>query len=250
MFNKVIAVVILSILLTGCAPTDAQIQEAIAKTQAAMPTATYQPIVRPTKVPTQVPTKTPKPTATVKPTEVVYPPMDFTGSGDDIVTFPTNLVGEFAVLEITYESGGNFIVWLYNSNNEKEDLIVNVIGHYKGRVMINAEDDASGAMLQVESNGPWTIRWIYLKDFDNQHFAYVPGSYSGTGDDVVLISGTTSTATITHNGSGNFAVWAYSTSGRDLLVNEIGNYSGKQILPSELVIITVSADGNWEFIFE
>ena len=53
-----------------------------------------------------------------------------------------------------------------------------------------------------------------------------------------------SQATIRHGGSSNFVVSAWGSSW-DLLVNEIGNYSGTVRVPAGTVIFEVQADGNW-----
>jgi len=50
-----------------------------------------------------------------------------------------------------------------------------------------------------------------------------------------------------HAGKGNFAVVSYADAGRDLLVNEIGTYSGNVLIPAGLVLLAVSADGKWSF---
>ena len=51
------------LLLTSCGPSQAQIEQAIAETQAAMPTETPTP--EPTRTPTLRPTKTTSPTSTI-----------------------------------------------------------------------------------------------------------------------------------------------------------------------------------------
>lgn len=51
---------------------------------------------------------------------------------------------------------------------------------------------------------------------------------------------------LTHNGQGNFAVWAYSGDERDLLVNTIGAYKGTTLLVADgPVILDLTADGSW-----
>ena len=56
------------------------------------------------------------------------------------------------------------------------------------------------------------------------------GTWTGKGDDLVAIqSGAFAgldSVKITNSGQSNFVVWAYEDT-RDLLVNEIGNYSGE-----------------------
>ncbi|WP_084963093.1 hypothetical protein [Thermoactinospora rubra] len=53
--------------------------------------------------------------------------------------------------------------------------------------------------------------------------------------------------TLRHSGEGNFIVWALDNRGRylRLLVNEIGDYRGRVILPAGTRYATVTADGAW-----
>ena len=46
-------------------------------------------------------------------------------------------------------------------------------------------------------------------------------------------------------GTANFVVIVYGASGRDLLVNEIGAYSGSVIVRGDAMILEIKADGNW-----
>jgi hypothetical protein len=50
---------------------------------------------------------------------------------------------------------------------------------------------------------------------------------------------------ITHNGNSNFAVWSFGEAGQDLLVNEIGSYSGEVLWPSGTLLVEITADGKW-----
>jgi hypothetical protein len=54
--------------------------------------------------------------------------------------------------------------------------------------------------------------------------------------------------TFTHSGSSNFAVWAVDGSGKqiDLLVNEIGPYSGTVLMPLATRYLSVdAANASW-----
>ncbi len=53
-----------------------------------------------------------------------------------------------------------------------------------------------------------------------------------------------SPVTHTHEGKSSFTAWAYGDS-LDLLVNDIGVYSGETLLPSGTVVLAVRADGPW-----
>lgn len=64
-------------------------------------------------------------------------------------------------------------------------------------------------------------------------------------DAVLLYDGGPATWTITHDGSSNIAVIAYGGMFPDLLVNEIGAYSGTVPASAGPSVVTVRADGSW-----
>jgi hypothetical protein len=77
--------------------------------------------------------------------------------------------------------------------------------------------------------------------------------YSGTGDDIIDLSGLPETPlllTLSHQGNGNFIIQAYDADNnlKDLIVNTIGDYQGRRALnlfgetPARL---SVKADGPW-----
>jgi hypothetical protein len=79
-----------------------------------------------------------------------------------------------------------------------------------------------------------------------------PEQYSGAGASVVTLSATDPRIlTISHNGGSNFVVYSVDAQGQDidLLVNEIGSYSG--VLPlnfmdgAEAAALKIEADGQW-----
>lgn len=82
--------------------------------------------------------------------------------------------------------------------------------------------------------------------------------FSGTGDTVVEVDfhDDPRIASLSHNGSSNFAVWALDSEGgnSDLLVNEIGSYDGRVLYNGsdreEMAALEVSADGAWEITLE
>jgi hypothetical protein len=85
-----------------------------------------------------------------------------------------------------------------------------------------------------------------------QTFALASDVYSGSGDQIIDLKSTKKTLIVklTHLGSSNFAVWAKDKNAEniDLLVNEVGNYSGNTLVypnGQTLRFLEVTADGNW-----
>ena len=82
--------------------------------------------------------------------------------------------------------------------------------------------------------------------------AVEPQSFSGSGAEVVMLEPLGDDvffATVTHQGSGNIALWSVDENGQDLdlLVNDIGNYQGQVALnfSEDPTAIRVEADGDW-----
>jgi hypothetical protein len=80
-------------------------------------------------------------------------------------------------------------------------------------------------------------------------------TYSGRGAKVVKLSLSADyvhIATITHQGSGNFAIWSVDAGGEDLdlIVNEIGKYSGVRPLDfsDDPTALKIEANGSWRIV--
>lgn len=145
-----------------------------------------------------------------------------------------------AILNVTSSDGcGHFSVTSYK-DGEYEDLLVNTVDKYTGTVLV----EGSGTYdLEINCSGSWTITSSGLTINDKT-------SFSGTGDSVTgLTSHCGGSWKITHTGSHNFAVIEHGINYGylDLLVNEIGNYSGIVMAPEkdDAVFFEVKADGSW-----
>ena len=81
----------------------------------------------------------------------------------------------------------------------------------------------------------------------SQHETVFP---SGTGSDVLRLTAPSKAPhrlTLRHSGEYNFIVWALDNRGhyRGLLVNKIGSYKGRVVLPAGTRYVTITADGAW-----
>jgi hypothetical protein len=168
----------------------------------------------------------------------------YTGRGAKVIklTLPEDYVH---VATITHRGSSNFIVKSIDSDGSDIDLIVNEIGRYTGTHLLDITD-TQGALsaIQVEADGAWSIVVKVL-----QKAKPFTGSASGKGSDVLLAPAGTigglATASVTHKGSSNFIVKTYAEDEGDLLVNEIGNYTGQIILADGTLVIEIIADGTW-----
>ncbi len=167
-----------------------------------------------------------------------------TGSGDDIVELSVP-GSEPAIVELDHSGSRNFSVITYTASGQRIDLLANDIGVYNGRHGINFIDGESVGELEVSADGAWSAIVTPLRNAES-----ITTTYQGSGDDVILFAGSGSRMTLTHEGESNFAVIGWSESGRDLLVNEIGLYSGTVRLDSGTILFTVTADGAWSMTVE
>ncbi|MBA2311661.1 MAG: hypothetical protein H0V97_02550, partial [Actinobacteria bacterium] len=149
-----------------------------------------------------------------------------------------------AIAEISHSGGANFAVWAVDGAGQQTDLLVNTIGNYTGTVLFDESASSHTDAFDVEADGTWTITIKPVTEAFEWDGSEV---LTGSGDDVAVLdpapSGLKST-TLTHSGSGNFAIWAYGPS-TDLLVNEIGNFSGEVLLAEGTFLFEITADGPW-----
>jgi hypothetical protein len=175
-----------------------------------------------------------------------FDPIRLAGRGDKVARFEKP-DGEPSIADIRYSGQGNFAVWTIAADGSSNDLEVNVIGEYEGTVLFDAYDSESTVALRIEATGRWRVD---IKPVALARRWQTTDELEGRGDDVVIledgIEGFAST-TIRHRGRSNFAVWAYTSEGADLLVNEIGRYEGEVLLPDGTLLLEVSADGPWSF---
>lgn len=209
-----------------------------------IPQDTSTPAPTNTKTPIPSPTNTPIPTRTPSPTPAPEPIM-FQGSGDDVVDLSviwSDSWGDTAFLHIigptVYD---NFIVYSYDMSGNKDELLVNTIGSYDGYLLLLSPI----GRLSIEAGGAWSVEALPLIP-QNSHLIGIPGTYSGHDDDVVVLIGSPDLAIFDAPEYDNFIVYVLTSTGeKDLLVNEIGPYTGTKILPNNAFMLEVFASGDW-----
>jgi len=203
-----------------------------------VPTATTPAVLAaaPTAAPTAVPT-VPQPTTVPGPA-----PAEFSGAGDSIVniTKPGG-ANQKAIAIITHQGSSNFSVWSLDKAMEHNDLLVNEIGNYSGTVLFDHMFGKASTAMEISADGPWTIRIASIKQatlWDGS------APIQGTGDNVLYYVGKSGAATITNSGDSNFSVWGFGAR-TDLLVNEIGSYTGTVRWMGGPSVYEISSSGNW-----
>jgi hypothetical protein len=163
------------------------------------------------------------------------------GRGDDVVELDIPAVA--VMVELSHAGTSNFVVWSLDVGFDNVDLLVNTIGHYDGTRPMQWDSDDMITGLEISADGDWTYQIRPLLQEPQQSCPM-----NGSSDAVILLTDfddTGGAADLTHDGDANFAVWAWGTSGTDLLVNEIGAYEGTVRVSAGLFAWDITANGNW-----
>ncbi len=192
----------------------------VAPTRTPQPTNTPKPTLTP--MPTR-PTNTPAPTKTPLPTMA---PIVLTGSGDSVVDVSKGK--DPCIVHITGNASSRFFaVKNLDATGGLIDLLVNTTDPYEGWRPLDWRVGETTTMFEVSATGSWTIEVLPLL---SAHTCQIPGTCTGTGDDVVLLIGSGTKAAIKGNASGRFfAIIGYANSS-DLLVNTTDPYEGTVLL--------------------
>jgi hypothetical protein len=163
-----------------------------------------------------------------------FPTQSYSGSGDNvqavdlsqpaIVTFACPGCSENTTLE----------------SNGPDSLIVNEIGAYSGSHLINTSGGALTTKFTIGADAAWTLTVSDLATA--QTFA---GAATGSGDQVIKMTGTFSDVALHNDGADNFVVESYGNGDWDPLVaNEIGAYAGTVPMTGP-AYVDVESSGNW-----
>lgn len=205
--------------------------------------AKEEPAESPADTPTpEPPTVAPEPTPTQGPPPT---PVALSGSGDSVVDISAS--GPMIAKIKGNDETGFFAVTALDSANEPLDLLVNTTAAYQGVRPLNL-DDKQTAKFEIKASGPWSIELLPL---ESAEVLAVPGEYSGSGDQVLILGGPPGTATITGNeDKGFFAVMGHGSLFPDLLVNTTDAYSGQSIVDKDVTTLIIQAPGPWSIKME
>ena len=164
------------------------------------------------------------------------PPVKLNGNGQT-ATNPITLPSSFSKATFQHSGKSNFAVWMY-AGNEK-DLLINEIGAYNGSVLVISTDKVS---FDIDADSSWNVTIEGIRKTSS-------ATFSGKGDNVsgFFTPPKQGSWQISHSGDSNFAVWYHCFGGSDLIVNEIGNFSGSTIISFDNgpCLWEVTADGSW-----
>jgi Protein of unknown function (DUF2510) len=191
---------------------------------------------------TPTPTATPTPTPTPTPTAVAAAPKVFTytGHGSKLLKIAKSGDGPVLVTISGHGSSSNFTVESLDSSLQMNDLLVNVIGSYSGTRLMDVNDGEVTARLKIDYPGTWKVVVHAISTAP-----VLTTTAAGKGDAVFIYLGSAQGIAFTNKGGdSNFVVTSYGDSG-DLLVNEIGNYSGEVAIGDGPELIEIQSEGRW-----
>jgi hypothetical protein len=136
---------------------------------------------------------------------------------------------------------GNFVIETLDSKNKETGLLVNVIGAYHGTTAFGLSDE-DVARLKITATGRWSVQVAPIATAPQ-----LRSSATSRTDAVYLWLGGPSDWAMTHKGDSNFVVTEYGGEGfgPNLLVNEIGKYSGTVPAEQGPSVVTVEASSLW-----
>jgi hypothetical protein len=233
------ATLLVTVALAGCSSVDTSTSDS-KQIKSAVAGSTAKANAKPADPSTTA--AAPDPT-TIAPDPLVKP-VKFSGSSDSIQKIKGGLT-EARILTVSASGDGNFAIEELGSKGDMIGLLVNAIGNYRGVTLVLPEDGAPIAAFKITASGPWTATLADVRTAAKWDAKKVA---KGSGDQVLIIPGGTGdleTVKFSNKGAGNFAVYATGDSSRDLLVNQIGTWSGTEALPSGTVLIDLVSDGAW-----
>lgn len=164
-------------------------------------------------------------------------PITISGAGADVVEVPENLA--VCLVSAQHSGDSNFSIWSLDANMENVDLLVNTIGAYSGTTTTGL-GRGTAKFLEIEGDGEWTVTMSPMSEAHQ-----LENGEQRFGDDVVFLNATgAKKLSIINDGESNFSIWAFGSSKSDLLVNEIGSYSGT-VANKGYSLLVVNSEGTW-----
>lgn len=203
--------------------------------------STPPPSIAPTSAsPVAVAPPAPAPSKTTQPKPPPPTVYKYSGRGNKILSIKKPEAGA-ALISFSHKGTSNFIVMQLDAALTETENLVNEIGPYSGKTILDLEDGSETLKLKITADGTWTVVIKALSE--TRELEGLQGS--GRADDVLLYFGSAGVATLTHKGTSNFIVTYYNEDGGENLVNEIGRYTGESVLPAGPGFLQIKADGAW-----
>ena len=234
-------IVSIAFIIAGAAGAANSLNESVgviaptASTAPSAPTASAEPEPTATEEPVAEPEEE-APDEEVVDTAGVFKSKTFSGSSDDVIKLPKN--ASFGIIRATYSGASNFVIETLDSSNQMSELPVNTIGNYTGSTAFGLQSEEA-VKLKISAQGKWSVTVKSMSEAPK-----LPSS--GKGDGVYRSPTDKDTLKFTNKGDSNFAVVQVTAdNGWDLLVNEIGSYSGTVPISTSDGFIVITSNGKW-----
>lgn len=168
-------------------------------------------------------------------------PVTYRGNGNKVLSIKKPEDGPVLITTSNRGPDDNFTIYALDAELNEGDLVVNAIGSYTGTSILDKNDGDDTRRLKIDGGGSWTVT---LKPMTMAR--PMTTSLAGKGDDVILYRGPAGVATVSNRGADdNFTIYSYGSDGEDLLVNEIGSYSGETTIKEGPAFLEVDGGGSW-----
>ncbi len=200
----------------------------------------------------------PGPTTTTTTTTTTPPrPIEFSGTGDDVIVIPAASPASagYWAATLMHTGSSNFSITLKDAGGGWVDLLVNHIGAYEGVRPYGFDPFGLSdpiRFIEVSADGDWEITLRPLSSTPALGSS-VGSTRSGTGDTLLRFGNGGAPSVVQFDCSdcvSNVALWSYG-SDPDLLVNEIADgspFTSSFLVPAETVLIEIEVSG-FEFAF-
>ncbi len=200
-----------------------------------------EPLARPT-----LSEPLPRTRTTASPVPIVPdgpPPADKTYEGRGAKTVQLDLDEDYQhIAKITHDGASNFVVESRDGTGDYVDLVVNEVGDYDGLRPLDLEREQP-ASLRIRADGRWKVTVMVVDKAPKW-----TGKASGKAGATLLLvdpAAPDQNVRFTHKGRSNCALTVRGEESSDLLVNDIGAYSGDMVLPTGTRFVEIETSGSW-----
>lgn len=168
-------------------------------------------------------------------------PVTYTGTGNRVIKIAKPERGPVLITTTNRESDQHFTIYSLDADLTDGDLLVNAVGSYTGKSILDRDGAAETRRLRISGGGSWQVVLEPLTAARQ-----MTTTITGSGDDVVWYRGPVGVATVSNDGPNElFTVYFYGGDGEELLVNEIGSYEGETTIKQGPAFLEINGAGSW-----
>lgn len=171
------------------------------------------------------------------------PPADKTYEGRGNKAVKIDLDEDYQhIAKVTHDGSSNFVVESLGDSGDYIALVVNEVGDYDGLRPLDL-DREQPASLRIRADGRWKVT-VTVADKAPKWTGKASGKAGAT---LLRVDPAAADQEVrfTHKGRSNCALVVRGEQSFDLLVNDIGRYSGDMVLPTGTQFVEIEASGSW-----